>query len=467
MIELHDSLSGQRQPLETLEPGHVRLYVCGVTVYDYCHLGHARVMIVFDMFVRYLRAMGWQVTYVRNVTDIDDKIINRANETGETPEAIADRFAKAMREDEAALGLVAPSQEPTATAHVEQIVAMIERLIAAGAAYVGAPAEGASDVYYDVSTFENYGALSGRRMADLRAGARIAVNEAKTDPLDFVLWKAAKPDEPSWNSPWGPGRPGWHIECSAMSTHCLGESFDIHGGGLDLQFPHHENEIAQSEAATGKPYVKTWMHNGFVTVDDEKMSKSLGNFLTIRDVLDRYDAETVRYFVLSTHYRSPLAYSADAMDAAASALGRLYTALRDVTAAEQASAAADAFESRFIQAMADDLNTPAAIAVLFEMARESNRLKKDDATAAGAIAARLAVLGGRIGLLQQSPQAYLQGGQSGESELDADTIEDMIRQRRDARAAKNFAEADRIRDALTAEGILLEDGPEGTLWRRG
>lgn len=467
MIELHDSLSGQRQPLETLEPGHVRLYVCGVTVYDYCHLGHARVMIVFDMFVRYLRAMGWQVTYVRNVTDIDDKIINRANETGETPEAIADRFARAMREDEAALGLVAPSQEPTATAHVEQIVAMIERLIAAGAAYVGEPAGGASDVYYDVSTFENYGALSGRRMADLRAGARIAVNEAKTDPLDFVLWKAAKPDEPSWDSPWGPGRPGWHIECSAMSTHCLGESFDIHGGGLDLQFPHHENEIAQSEAATGKPYVKTWMHNGFVTVDDEKMSKSLGNFLTIRDVLDRYDAETVRYFVLSTHYRSPLAYNADAMDAAASALGRLYTALRDVPPAEQASAAADAFESRFTQAMADDLNTPAAIAVLFEMARESNRLKKDEAAAAGAIAARLAVLGGRIGLLQQSPQDYLQSGQSGEGELDADTIEDMIRQRRDARAAKNFAEADRIRDALTAEGILLEDGPEGTLWRRG
>ena len=462
MIELHDSLSGQRQPLKTLEPDHVRLYVCGVTAYDYCHLGHARVMIVFDMFVRYLRAIGWRVTYVRNVTDIDDKIINRANETGETPEAISTRFTEAMREDEAALGLKAPSAEPTATGHVDQIIAMIERLVENGAAY----ASDNGDVYYDVSTFGNYGALSGRRIADLRAGERIAVNEAKTDPLDFVLWKAAKPDEPSWDSPWGQGRPGWHIECSAMSTHCLGASFDIHGGGLDLQFPHHENEIAQSEAATGQRYVTTWMHNGFVTVDDEKMSKSLGNFLTIRDVLAKYDAESVRYFVLSTHYRSPLAYNVDAMDAAASALSRLYTALRDVAPNDAQSEAADAYEARFTDAMADDLNTPAAIAVLFEMARDCQRLKQEDSQAAGAIAARLALLAGRIGLLEQSPQAFLQG-QAGEEGLSADTIETMLQERRDSRAAKNFARADEIRDALTAQNIVLEDGPDGTLWRRG
>ncbi|MES1930659.1 cysteinyl-tRNA ligase [Salinisphaera dokdonensis CL-ES53] len=467
MIHLHDSLSGRRQPLETLEPGHVRLYVCGVTVYDYCHLGHARVMIVFDMFVRYLRAQGWRVTYVRNITDIDDKIINRARETDDTPEAIALRFAEAMREDEAALGLEAPNQEPTATGHVEQIIAMIERLVETGAAYVGESDGDRADVYYDVSTFENYGALSGRRTEDLRAGARIAVNESKTDPLDFVLWKAVKPGEPSWESPWGPGRPGWHIECSAMSTHCLGDSFDIHGGGLDLQFPHHENEIAQSEAATGQRYATRWMHNGFVTVDDEKMSKSLGNFLTIRDVLDRYDAESVRYFVLSSHYRSPLAYTAEAMDAATSSLSRLYTALRDVPGNSVESEAADAFEARFTQAMADDLNTPAAIAVLFEMARESNRLKTREPEEAGAIAVRLRVLGGQIGLLQQSPEAFLQGGQAtGPDALDAETVEDLLHERREARNAKDFARADEIRDELTAKGIALEDGPNGTLWRR-
>jgi len=465
MIELHDTLSGARQPLTTLEPDHLRLYVCGVTVYDYCHLGHARVMIVFDMFVRYLRARGWRVTYVRNVTDIDDKIIKRAAEVGDTPEAIAKRFAAAMREDEAALGLHAPDQEPAATAHVDQIVAMIERLIEVGAAY----AADNGDVYYDVSTFEHYGALSGKRTADLRSGARIAVDEAKNDPLDFVLWKAAKPGEPSWGSPWGAGRPGWHIECSAMSTHCLGESFDVHGGGLDLQFPHHENEIAQSEAATGQRYVTTWMHNGFVTVDDEKMSKSLGNFLTIRDVLARFDAESVRYFVLSTHYRSPLAYNADAMDSATSALTRLYTALRDApTGGDSAAAAVADYRDRFDQAMADDLNTPAAIAVLFELARECNR-NKDTPDTASDLAALLAELGGQIGLLQQAPTAFLQGSERGADAggLDADTVDRMIEQRIAARGNKDFAMADRIRDELTTAGIVLEDGANGTLWRRG
>ncbi|MES1925682.1 cysteine--tRNA ligase [Salinisphaera sp. T31B1] len=464
MLELHDSLSGRRRPLETLEPDHVRLYVCGVTVYDYCHLGHARVMIVFDMVVRYLRARGWRVTYVRNITDIDDKIINRAAEVGESPETIAQRFALYMREDESALGLQAPDNEPTATAHIEQILAMIGRLVDKGSAY----AADNGDVYYDVSTFEAYGNLSGKRTADLRSGARIAIDEAKTDPLDFVLWKAAKPGEPSWPSPWGDGRPGWHIECSAMSTHCLGDSFDIHGGGLDLQFPHHENEIAQSEAATGQRYVGTWMHNGFVTVDDEKMSKSLGNFLTIRDVLARYDAESVRYFVLSTHYRSPLAYNADAMDAATSALTRLYTALRDAPSGGDGQRALGDYRERFTQAMEDDLNTPAAIAVLFELARECNR-HRDQPGTAGDLAALLIELAGQIGLLQQTPADFLKGNDRdlAEGGLDGATVDSMVEQRLAARRDRDFATADRIRDELTAAGIVLEDGPDGTLWRRG
>ncbi|MES1936645.1 cysteine--tRNA ligase [Salinisphaera hydrothermalis] len=464
MLQLFNSLTRQREPLKTLEPGQVRLYVCGITVYDYCHLGHARFLVVFDMFVRYLRAQGWQVRYVRNITDIDDKIIRRAAESGSTPEAVAERFADALAEDEAALGLIAPDMEPRATAHVGQIIAMIERLIERGAAYVGDN----GDVYYDVSTFERYGALSGRRLDEMRSGARIAVNEAKDDPLDFVLWKAAKPGEPSWESPWGAGRPGWHIECSAMSTHCLGDSFDIHGGGLDLQFPHHENEIAQSEAATGKRYVGLWMHNGFVTVDDEKMSKSLGNFLTLRDVLAQYDAESVRYFVLATHYRSPLAYNAEAMDSAASALARLYTTLRDAPAGGDTHADVNAaYRSRFLEAMDDDLNTPAAIAVLFDMAREANRAGADESTRRADLAAGLREFGAMIGLLQQDADAYLQAGGVADDGLTAETIEAMLAQRREARAARDFATADRIRDELTAAGVVLEDSAEGTKWRRG
>ncbi|HET7315616.1 cysteine--tRNA ligase [Salinisphaera sp.] len=463
MLQLFNSLTRQREPLKTLEPGRVRLYVCGITVYDYCHLGHARFLVVFDMFVRYLRAQDWQVRYVRNITDIDDKIIRRAAESGTTPQAIAERFTAAMREDEAALGLVAPDVEPKATAHLDQIIAMIERLLERGAAYVGAD----GDVYYDVSTFASYGALSGRRPEELRSGARIAVNQAKDDPLDFVLWKMAKPNEPAWDSPWGPGRPGWHIECSAMSTHCLGDSFDIHGGGLDLQFPHHENEIAQSEAATGKHYVGLWMHNGFVTVDDEKMSKSLGNFLTLRDVLKQYDAESIRYFVLATHYRSPLAYNAEAMDGAAAALARLYTTLRDAPDDGDAAAAPNrAYRARFIQAMDDDLNTPAALAVLFDMAREANRAGQEgDRDRCAHLAAGMREYGAMIGLLGQDADVYLQAG--GGQALDAATVESMLEQRRDARAARDFAAADRIRDDLTAAGIVLEDSPEGTKWRRG
>ncbi len=465
MLQLHDSLSGARQPLTTREAGHVRLYVCGVTVYDYCHLGHARVMIVFDMFVRYLRAAGWRVTYARNITDIDDKIIRRAAEPGDTPPAVAERYAAAMHEDEAALGLIAPDIEPKATEHVAQIVDMIQRLIERGYAYMAQNENNHGDVYYDVSVFEPYGRLSGRRLADLRAGERVAVDEAKTDPLDFVLWKAAKPGEPAWDAPWGAGRPGWHIECSAMSTHCLGDSFDIHGGGLDLMFPHHENEIAQSEGATGAPFVTTWMHNGFVTVDDEKMSKSLGNFLTVRDVLAAYPAEQVRYFMLATHYRSPLGYKVDAMEGAGSALARLYTALRDAPAPVPTGAGLAApYTERFEQAMADDLNTPAAIAVLFELSRECNRLRHDTPEDAAQLARTMRDLGARIGLLQDEPDAFLQGGRA---DLDEAKIQTQIESREAARAARDFAEADRIRDALAEQGVQLEDGPGGTVWRRG
>ncbi|WP_348760755.1 cysteine--tRNA ligase [uncultured Salinisphaera sp.] len=462
MLHLYNSLTRAREPLTTLEPGVVRLYVCGITVYDYCHLGHARFLIVFDMFTRFLRAQGWQVRYVRNVTDIDDKIINRAAESGVDADEIATRFTHAMSEDEAALGLTAPDVEPRATAHIDDIIAMISTLIDKGAAYVGDN----GDVYYDVSTFARYGALSGRDTAELRSGARIAVNESKDDPLDFVLWKPAKDGEPAWDSPWGPGRPGWHIECSAMSTCCLGDTFDIHGGGLDLQFPHHENEIAQSEAATGKPYVGLWMHNGFVTVDDEKMSKSLGNFLTVRDVLADYDAESVRYFVLSTHYRSPLAYNGPAMDAAVNALSRLYTTLRDApddANADTSTLASD--RERFFAAMHDDLNTPAAIAVLFDLARRANRC--DTAGEAAALAALIRELGRTIGLLGQTPETFLQGGGAAEGDLSAERIESMLAARREARANKDFAAADAIRDELTGAGITLEDTADGTKWRRG
>lgn len=457
MLRIHDSLSGAKQPLKPLEPGHVRLYVCGVTAYDYCHLGHARVMVVFDMVARYLRARGHRVTYVRNVTDIDDKILKRAVEEGVDPRVVAEKYTAAMCEDAAALGLAPPDAEPRATEHIPQIVGMIGRLLDNGHAYVGDN----GDVYYDVSRFEGYGKLSGKRLGDLRAGARVEIDEAKTDPLDFVLWKSAKPDEPSWDAPWGAGRPGWHIECSAMSTHCLGDSFDIHGGGLDLKFPHHENEIAQSEAATGKPFVKIWMHNGFVTVDEEKMAKSLGNFLTIRDLLPRYRAEEIRYFILSSHYRSPLAYSDEQMAAARGALSRLYTALRGIEPAAPAEDAPQA--ARFAEAMDDDFNTPEALAALFDLAREINRARATDPQRAAALAGLMRHLGGEIGLLQDDPARYLQAGGEGP---DAAEIEALIEARQAARARNDFTEADRIRDELATQGVQLEDGPEGTIWRR-
>jgi cysteinyl-tRNA synthetase len=459
MLHIHNSLTRRKESFEPMEAGRVRMYVCGMTVYDYCHLGHARVLVVFDVVYRYLRALGYDVTYVRNITDVDDKIIRRAAENGEDIRALTDRFIAAMHEDAAALGVLPPTVEPRATEHIEGMLAMIGTLIERGYAYVADN----GDVYYAVSKFENYGRLSGKRIEDLRAGERVAPDEAKHDPLDFVLWKSAKPGEPSWDSPWGLGRPGWHIECSAMSVHYLGNHFDIHGGGQDLQFPHHDNEIAQSEAATCEHFVNYWMHNGFVRVNEEKMSKSLGNFFTVREVLARYAAEVVRYFILSSHYRSPLNYSDEPLDAARAGLARFYTALRGITPANPGGTGED-YRRRFREAMDDDFNTPEAIAVLFDIAREINRLRDEDRPAAERLAGLLKELGGVLGLLEGDPEAFLKGG---EGDLDEAAIEALIAKRLEARKARDFATADKIRDDLAARGIILEDGPGSTTWRRG
>jgi cysteinyl-tRNA synthetase len=460
MLQIYNSLTRRKEEFAPLEPGKVRMYVCGMTVYDYCHLGHARVMVVFDVVYRYLRSRGYAVTYVRNITDIDDKIINRANERGEPFSDLTERFIAAMHEDSEALGVLPPTEEPRATAHMGEILQMIQALIAKGHAYVADN----GDVYYAVASFPGYGKLSGKDPEELRAGARVEVGEAKRDPLDFALWKAAKPGEPAWDSPWGAGRPGWHIECSAMSTSCLGNHFDIHGGGADLQFPHHENEIAQSEGATGEPFVNLWMHNGFVRVNEEKMSKSLGNFFTVREILERYRPEEVRYFILTSQYRSPLNYDDEHLDNARGALTRLYTALRGLPAA--APAGGEAFRERFHAAMDDDFNTPEALAVLFDLVREINRVRAEDETAAAALGAELRRLGGVLGILEGDPETYLQGEGGAEGLSDAD-IEDLIRRRAEARQSRSWAEADRIRDELQAAGIVLEDGAGGTTWRRG
>jgi cysteinyl-tRNA synthetase len=462
MLQIYNSLTRQKEDFVPIEPGKVRMYVCGMTVYDLCHLGHARVLVVFDVVVRHLRALGYEVTYVRNITDIDDKIIQRAHENGEPIDALTGRFITAMHEDAEALGVLPPDLEPRATTSMDEIIAMIGTLVAKGYAYAG----GNGDVYYDVSRFEGYGRLSGKNPEDLRAGARVEVAEAKDDPLDFVLWKAAKPGEPSWPSPWGAGRPGWHIECSAMSTHCLGNHFDIHGGGMDLQFPHHENEIAQSEGATGCHFVNYWIHNGFVQVDQEKMSKSLGNFFTVREILARYQPEEVRYFILASHYRSPLNYSDDNLDKARAALTRFYTALRGVSPGE---ALADSeYQRRFNAAMDDDFNSAEALAVLFELARELNRAREAGTGEAPRLAATLVQLGARLGILQADPLQYLQGQPVRATDgLGDDEIEARIQARLDARARKDWAEADRIRDELQAAGIQLEDAAGATRWRRG
>ena len=461
-LKLHNNLHNQKEQFQPIDPENVRIYVCGMTVYDYCHIGHARVLVVFDVVTRYLRLIYGQdkVQYVRNVTDIDDKIIARANENGEPFGELTDRFIKFMHEDADLLGVIRPDEEPRATTHINEILGMIQALVDRGYAYWAQN----GDVYYDVSKFEGYGKLSGKQVDELRSGTRIAVEEAKDDPLDFVLWKSAKPDEPSWDSPWGPGRPGWHIECSAMSTGCLGDHFDIHGGGLDLQFPHHENEIAQSEAATGCQFVNYWMHNGFVRVDDEKMSKSLGNFFTIREVLEKYDPEVIRYFILTSHYRSPLNYSDQHLDNAKGALTTLYTALRGMETVGVEVEENDATE-RFYAAMDDDFNTSEALAVLFELARECNRLKTEDSGAALKKAAQMKALAELLGLLQREPESFFQSGSSQDG-LDDAAINQLIEQRLQARKDKDWAESDRIRDELKAAGIILEDGAGGTTWRR-
>jgi cysteinyl-tRNA synthetase len=431
-----------------MHAGEVRMYVCGMTVYDYCHLGHARVLVVFDVVRRWLRASGYRVTYVRNITDIDDKIIRRARENGEPVGALTERFIRYMDEDAAALGVEKPDHEPRATQYVPQMLELIGRLQGRELAYQS----GSGDINYPVRRFPGYGKLSGKSLDELRAGERVEVDDSKEDPLDFVLWKRSKPDEPSWPSRWGAGRPGWHIECSAMSASLLGESFDIHGGGQDLQFPHHENEIAQSEGASGVRFVKYWMHNGFVRVDEEKMSKSLGNFFTVRDVLKKFEAEVVRFFILRAHYRSPLNYSDSHLEDAKSALARLYTALKSAPAGAPIDWSG-AYPARFKEAMDDDFNTPEAVAVLFDMAARINAGEK-------ALAPLLRALGNVLGLLQRSAEAFFQGGQ------DANAIQAMIRAREEARKRRDFGEADRIRKALLEQGVVLEDGPGGTTWRR-
>ncbi len=467
MLQIHNNLSKGKEAFRPIDQDNVRMYVCGMTVYDLCHVGHARMLVVFDVVYRYLcHVFGKDhVTYVRNITDIDDKIIQRANENKEDFHKLTERFIAAFHEDTRALGVLTPDQEPRATAHIDQIITMIEDLVANGYAYVS----GSSDVYFDVSRFDGYGKLSGKNPEDLVAGARVAVEEAKDDPLDFVLWKSAKPEEPRWDSPWGAGRPGWHIECSAMSTHCLGHHFDIHGGGLDLQFPHHENEIAQSEGASGEKFVNVWMHNGFVRIDDEKMSKSLGNFFTIREVLKRYDPEVVRYFILTSHYRSPLNYSDQHLDNAQAALTTLYTSLRgfeNIKSDLPEEMGADSANAKFFAAMNDDFNTPEALAALFELAHKLNREKKYHPKKSEHFAGQLKGLAGLLGLLERDPEVFLKTG-IGEEGLSAAEVEDLIARRQQARADKDWAEADRLRDALQDKGIVIEDSADGTQWRRG
>ncbi|NTV11073.1 MAG: cysteine--tRNA ligase [Zoogloea sp.] len=457
MLKIHNSLSRQKEFFTPIDPGKVRMYVCGMTVYDFCHLGHARVMVVFDMVARWLRASGYEVNYVRNITDIDDKIIRRAADNSESIRSLTDRFIAAMHEDADALGVLRPNHEPRATEYVEAMQDIIGALEKNGLAYQADN----QDVCYSVRKFQGYGKLSGKSLDELRAGERVEVAGGKQDPLDFVLWKHAKDDEPDevkWASPWGKGRPGWHIECSAMSSRLLGDHFDIHGGGQDLQFPHHENEIAQSEGAHNCSFVNYWMHNGFVRVDDEKMSKSLGNFFTIRDVLQKYDPEVVRFFILRAHYRSPLNYSDAHLDDARQALTRLYTALRNVAPEAVEIDWSEPVAARFKAAMDDDFNTPEAIAALFDLANEVNR--NQSATAAGLLKALAATLG----LLERDASAFLQAGAS--DGLDTTAIEARIAERIAAKKGKNYAEADRIRTELLAAGIVLEDGPQGTIWRR-
>ena len=458
MLKIFNTLTREKEIFKPICENHVGMYVCGVTVYDLCHIGHGRTFVSFDVIARYLRYLGYNLTYVRNITDVDDKIIKRALENKETCDELVNRMVIEMHKDFDALNVLRPDFEPRATHHIPEIIDIVEQLIKRGHAYVADN----GDVMFDVESFQEYGKLSRQDLEQLQAGARIEINEIKKNPMDFVLWKMSKPDEPSWPSPWGAGRPGWHIECSAMNGKWLGNHFDIHGGGSDLMFPHHENEIAQSCCAHDGKYVNYWIHSGMIMVNKEKMSKSLGNFFTIRDVLSHYHAETVRYFLLTAHYRSQLNYSEENLNLAQQALERLYTALRG-TDKNALPFGGENFVASFREAMDDDFNTPNALSVLFEMARELNKLKTEDATKANGLAARLCQLGNILGLLESDPETFLQAGSN---DVEIIQIEALIKQRNEARAVKDWATADAARNALSAMGIVLEDGANGTTWRK-
>ena len=461
MLKIYNTLTNQKEVFKPIDPSMVGIYVCGMTVYDFCHMGHARVLVMFDVITRHLRRNFKDVKYIRNITDIDDKIISRAIENNEDIFTLTKRFIDAMHEDEIALGVISPDIEPKATDSIEQMINMIESLIKNGLAYQGKN----GDVFYSVRKFKNYGKLSGKNLDDLESGARVNIESNKEDPLDFVLWKMAKPNEPKWPSPWGDGRPGWHIECSAMSTHFIDDHFDIHGGGMDLTFPHHENEIAQSEGATGCKFVNTWMHVGFVNINDEKMSKSLNNFFTIRDILEKYDGETLRYFLISSHYRSPLNFSSTNIDSAKSALKRLYTATRglsDNVDIDYVSNNNLDYEDRFNSALNDDFNTPIAISILFEIAKQINVERLNDLKKANSLSQLLKKLANFLGILEYDADEYLKQG----SELSENEILDKISKREQARLSKDFAMSDQVRDELLEFGIILEDTEDGTTWRR-
>lgn len=455
MLKIHNNLTRQKEEFKPLQANKIGMYICGVTVYDYCHLGHARTYTAFDVILRFLRWQGFHVNYVRNITDIDDKIIKRANENKEDYTVVTKRFTDAMHEDFAALGLTKPDQEPRATDYILQMIELIQKIIAENHGYVASN----GDVYFDVRSFKDYGCLSHHNLEELESGARVDVVEVKNDPLDFVLWKLAKPDEPAWDSPWGKGRPGWHIECSAMSMKLLGEQFDIHAGGRDLIFPHHENEIAQSQAVTHKQFANIWMHTGFLQIDKEKMSKSLGNFVTIRDVLREHAPEALRYFLLASHYRSPLVYSAELLQQSKQSLVRFYTALRHLPITDKI--ADSPFKQKFIDAMEDDFNTPVALSVLFDLAHEIHRVREIDINRAAELGALLKHLGGVFNILQADPEVFLQSG----SDIDAAKVESLIAARKQARLDKNWAEADRIRHELDAMSVIIEDGATGTTWK--
>ncbi len=459
MLSIYNTLTRQKEPFKPLEEGKVGIYVCGITIYDYCHIGHARTYVSFDVMIRYLKFIGYNVKYVRNITDVDDKIINRANENGESIDELTARFTKAMHDDFNSLNLLPADVEPRVTTHMQEIIDIVSTLIEKEYAYVASN----GDVLFDVSKYEDYGKLSQQNLDMLQAGARVDVDEAKDDPLDFVLWKTTKPGEPYWESPWGNGRPGWHIECSAMSEKHLGKHFDIHGGGSDLQFPHHENEIAQSCCAHGTPYVNTWIHGGMVQVNKEKMSKSLGNFFTVKDVLKSFDAETVRYFLITAHYRSQLNYSQENLEQARASLERLYTALRGVKAVEAEDIMENEYVKRFVEVMNDDFSYPEALSILFEVARELNRVKETDEAQAAEYAGILLKLGGILGIVQGDPETFLKGNADDDEVAE---IEALIASRNQARKDKDWALADECRDKLTAMGITLEDGASGTTWRR-